>query len=383
MHRVLYVSHTAQLGGAERSLLTLLERLDRERYEPSVALPGSGPLADELHRIRVPQQTLPMLTRLRRTRNPLALLACFWRWRHAAAAVGRLIDERGIDLVHANSTTAHLFASPATARRRVPCVWHVRDIRTPGGRLDAMMTRNASAIIAVSRTVAARIALSGDAAAKTGVIYNGVDTEAFRPADGAAVRSKFGLDADAPVAGIAGQLVPWKGHERFLVAAARVARQLPDARFLVVGDDRFGDFPRALDCLRQRASVLGIGDQVVFAGWRDDMPAVMSALDVLVVASENEPFGRVAIEAMACAKPVVAFRCGGPAEIIEHGKTGLLVEPFDVSALADAMVRLLSDHADVAAFGRRGREVACERFSAEKHAREVQEVYARLLGEEA
>ncbi len=383
MRRILYISHTARLGGAERSLLTLLERLDRGRYEPSVVLPGPGQLADELRRIGIPQHTVPVLGRLRWTRNPLTLFAYFWRWRCAGAAIGRLIEKLGIDLVHANSTTAHLFvsSSPAAARRRIPCIWHVRDTRTPGGRLDAMMTRRAAAIIAVSRSVAER--QPGNVAAKTVVIYNGVDTDAFAPADGAALRAEFGLDTGAPVAGIAGQFVPWKGHERFLDAAARVARRLPNACFLVVGDDRFGDFPSALNDLRRKASDLGIDGRVIFTGWRDDMPALLNAMDVLVVASENEPFGRVIIEAMACGKPLIAFRSGGPAEIIEHEKTGLLVEPFDVAAMADAVARLLSDRTEAAAFGQRGREVACERFSAEAHAREVQNLYARLLGEEA
>ena len=106
---------------------------------------------------------------------------------------------------------------------------------------------------------------------------------------------------------------------------------------------------------------------------------MMNTLDVLVLASDREPFGRVALEAMACGKPVVSFRCGGPVEIIEHGKTGLLVEPYDTAALADAMVRLLSDPAAAAEMGRLGRNVVQDRFSAEAHVAAVQETYDAVL----
>ena len=378
MHNILYVSHTSQLGGAERSLLLLIEHIDRARFNPTAVVPQAGPLTDKLDAISVPWRTARM-ARLKRTLNPARLCRTFTMWRRAISQIERLIGELGIDLVHANATIPQLFASPAAKRAGVPCVWHVRDVRSPGGWVDRMVTRNASAIIATSNAVKNGLHHQAFAKPKTCVIHNGVDTAKFKPGDRMALRIELGLTGSTPLAGIVGQIVPWKGHERFLEACAIAAKELPDARFIVAGDDQFGDHPGLVNRLKDEARSLGLGDRVMFLGWRDDAVAVMNALDVLVVSSETEPFGRVVIEAMACGKPVVSFRCGGPAEIIEHEKTGLLVTPRDTAEMAASIIHVLSGPANAEEMGRLGREAVCERFSAESHAANVQDTYARLL----
>ncbi len=379
MPNVLTISHTSQLGGAEHSLLLLLERLDRSRFEPTVVLPGPGPLCERLDAIGVPYRFAPIF-RLMRTRNPFRLLRFAIGCCRARRAIARLIDEVAADIVHCNSTTACLFGSVRGRRRTPKLVWHVRDVSLTGiGGVDRAMARAASAIVAVSESIGGSVPPVPGAAEKTAVIFNGVDTDAFAPGDPAAVRDELGIDTRTPLAGIVGQIVPWKGHDRFLDAMAAVAARLPDARFLVVGANRFGDHPDLPDRLRTQAAGLGLAGKVVFTGWRDDVADVMNALDVLVLPSENEPFGRVVIEAMACETPVVAFRRGGPAEIIEHERTGLLVEPFDVGAMADAVTALLGDRDRAAEMGRAGRQVVRERFSADACAENVQQLYAQLL----
>ncbi len=379
MKNILYISHTSQLGGAEHSLLVLLERLDRARFNPAVVTPGDGPLVERLDALDIPCYGVPLF-RLRRTRNPFPLLRFFFGYFRARKRIARLIDEVEADIVHCNSTTAFLFGSVRGRTRQAPVIWHVRDVRLTGFRgIDRALVRAASAIIVVSETIRGSVRQVRGAAEKTTVVFNGVDTAQFAPGDRAALRDGLGPGDSTPVAGIVGQVVPWKGHDRFLAAAAKVAARLPDARFLVVGDNRFGDHPKLLDKLRAQAADLGLGDVVIFTGWRDDTAAVMNALDVLVVASENEPFGRVVIEAMACETPVVAFRCGGPAEIIEHDRTGLLVEPFDVDAMADAVTALLADQHRAAALGRAARQAVCEKFSADRYVQSIQDLYDRLL----
>jgi len=378
MHTVLYVSHTSQIGGGEHSLLLLLRGLDRQRFRPLVALPGAGPFPNRLDALGVPHRTVS-IEPIRRTRHPAALLGQFLAWRRAIAEIATVARDVGAHLVHANSTTAHLFAGPAARRAKVPCVWHVRDASSPGGWLDRRMTRNATAIVAVSGAVRDALLHPRLAGPKTCVIHNGVDTDAFAPAAPSPVRQELGIGAKAPVAGIVGQIVPWKGHERFLDAAAAVAARLPAAKFLIAGDNRFGDFPTLPNALRRKAEASGLGDKVLFLGWRDDAAAVMNALDVLVVASEQEPFGRVVIEAMACGKPVVSFRVGGPVEIVEDEKTGLLLPPYDTQAMADALVGLLSERKRSATMGRSARDMVCRKFSAAAHTAAVQDLYDRLL----
>lgn len=380
MHRILYVSHTSRLGGGEHSLLLLLGRLDHERFAPGVIVPEPGPLTDRLDAMHVPWYTVPMV-RFERTTTPVKLVRYFFCWRRAVRKLRKLVDQVDVHLVHANSTAAFLFAAQLLGKQKVPRIWHVRDFSLTGIRwIDRAMARSALAIIAISEPIRKSVPRVSGVGEKTTVIHNGVDTAEFAPVDRTALRREFGIGEGTPLVGIVGQVVPWKGHERFLEVAAKVSERLPDAKFLVAGDNRFGDFPGILDQLKDRAAKLGLRDRVLFPGWRDDAAAVMNALDLLLVTSDNEPFGRVVIEAMACGKPVVSFRCGGPVEIIEHGKTGLLVRPHDTASMADEVVRLMSDPAASVEMGRRARQVVRERFSADLCAAKVQEVYARLLG---
>jgi glycosyltransferase involved in cell wall biosynthesis len=373
---ILYVSHTSQLGGAENSLLVLLERLDAKRFRPLVAVPEAGPLTDHLDGLGVEWRAVP-LVRLRRTRNPITLAQHFLAWRRARRAIRRLCEENDVRLAHANSTTAFLHI-PRRVRLR-GSIWHLRDVGLTGiGRLDETMARDASAVIAVSEFIRLSVPVGADEGGKVTVVHNGVDTEEFTPGDGDRIRAELGL-GEAPVAGIVAQVVPWKGQDRFLDAMAIVAERIPAARVVVVGDNRFGEHRHLLARLKRRAVALGIGESVVFTGWREDVVEVMRGLDVLVVASDREPFGRVIVEAMACERPVVSFALGGPVEILDDGKTGRLVEPFDLEAMADAVGSLLADRDAAATMGRRGRAVACDRFSADGYAAKVQDVYQRVL----
>lgn len=157
------------------------------------------------------------------------------------------------------------------------------------------------------------------------------------------LRKAWNLPGGAIVFGMAGQLVPWKGQRQFIRAAASVAQAHSKAYFIIVGDAAVsGGYAYRLE-LDGLCQGLGVTDRLRFLGWRDDMPEVMAALDVFVLPSHHEPFGRVVTEAMAAGKPVIATAAGGPLELIAHGRTGLLVPVGDVGALADAMSMLVTE----------------------------------------
>jgi glycosyltransferase involved in cell wall biosynthesis len=207
-----------------------------------------------------------------------------------------------------------------------------------------------------------------------------VDLERFNPGvDARRQREEFGVSADQPCFGIFGTLLEWKGHHVFLEAARRVMDEVPNARAFVIGEapERGRAYREELDRLVDR---LGIGDRVTFAGFREDVPELMQLLRVVVHASVTpEPFGRVIAEAMAMAKPVVATSAGGPLEIVEDGATGYLVGADEPEGMARAIIRLLTDTPRADRFGRRGHETVVARFSAEAHARMVEQVYAEVL----
>lgn len=374
--RILYVNHVSALGGAEESLLETLRALDRARFEPLAVLPGPGPLAARLASESVPVFSLP-LRRFRKTRNPLSLLAAAVNILSVAVRLARLVRHERIELIHANSATAHLYGGLAAGWAGIPCLWHCRDLADLG-RLEPWLVKKASAVIAISGTVFRHLQRK-DASLKVTVIPNAIDAGRFeQAARGSAVRSELGLEPGHFVVGMAGQMVPWKKHDLFLRMAARLTADLPEARFLVAGGNLFGTDTAYEARIRALAGELGLGGKVVFTGHRSDMPAVLAALDVLVHPADREPLGRVILEALALGKPVVAVEGAGPAEILAGG-AGLLVPPGHAGALADAVLGLRRDPAGAAALGRAGRARVDTLYSPASHVSEIETLYAGLL----
>ncbi len=179
--------------------------------------------------------------------------------------------------------------------------------------------------------------------------------------------------------GLIGRISPWKGQHIFLQAAARVYQKFPEARFFIVGSALFGEaeYDRKVRSLTES---LGISDLVTFTGFRKDVQNMIADMDLIVHASTTgEPFGQVIIEGMAAGKPVIATDGGGVPEIVEDGKTGILVPMGDVQAMADAIGRMLADPALAADMGARGRERVRDYFTIERKARNVEAVYQGMF----
>jgi glycosyltransferase involved in cell wall biosynthesis len=214
------------------------------------------------------------------------------------------------------------------------------------------------------------------------VVYPPIDLETFdadRPAVPELRRPAFGIPAQAPCVGIVGQLQEWKGHKLFLRAFRQVLQTVPEAWACIVGAPPAGGEAYERE-LRELAGELGVSNRVVFTGFIADVPSALQLFDVVVHASiEPEPFGRVIAEAMAMRKPVVASDEGGPREIIEHGRTGLLFARGDDRALAESVVSLLRDSARAMRIAEAGYGDMRQRFSAIQHARLVEEVYVDVL----
>lgn len=195
---------------------------------------------------------------------------------------------------------------------------------------------------------------------KIRVIYQGLELDDYRrpQTERGRMRASFGFADGDLVVGTVGRLELVKGTDRFVEAAARVVRDVPAARFLIVGE---GSLRQRLE---ERVSALGLGGRTVFAGWRTDVPAVLSALDLFVMPSQNEAVGMALIEAQAAGVPAAAFRVGGIPEVLEDGKAGMLVPPGDDRALAAAIVVLLADAEKRRAMGEAGRRFVEGKFRA-------------------
>jgi len=374
-HPILFLDHAAALGGAEHSLLLLLRHLDRQRFRPLLAC-NPGPLARAANELGVPTLLIAM-PRLRG--NPLALVELL----RGGLALALVVRRERIALVHSNVMRAGFYALPAARLTGRPLVWHVRDIHVPGQPggtwYPRLMCRMADRVIAISRAVAAVLPCTERAT----IIYNGVDLTRFAPhmhnLNAATIRAELELPRAGSLVGILGRVWPWKGQSDFLRAAALVAPAHPTAHFAVIGDTLFAAERDYLQDLRDLAHALGIAHRVTFTGHRQDVPRLLAALDLLVHCSQAEPFGRVLIEAMAMARPVVAYADGGVPEIVVNGATGRLVQPGDITALAQSIGELLAHPQQARALGAAGRERVVHQFDARQTARAIEQVYAEML----
>jgi L-malate glycosyltransferase len=372
---VLYVSASGRVAGSENSLLELVAALDRSAWAPRVALPGTGSLRSRMAALGVPCAVVP-LRRLRRSRCPVTLALMAGRLVACNLRLRRRMRRDGVGLVHVNGFSALAAVGPVARLAGLPCVLHLRDLRFPAG-VARLLTRTVTAMIVPSCAVADAVRQAGLAVGRGGlhIVPNGIDVDAFAArAEPGALRAELGLADDAPLLLVAAQIVPWKGHERFLRAFAQMND--PTATAVIAGADLFGDHPGCVERLQALAAELGVADAVRFLGNRDDMPTLMRDADVLVVPSDAEPFGRVALEAMSVGTPVVGLKAGGLPEVVEQNVTGLLTEP---DALADAMRTLLADAHLRHRMGRAARKDVRQRFSIHAHAAAVGNVYAALV----
>lgn len=300
------------------------------------------------------------------------------RFRDVAGA-GRLVDgiatsitASGAAVVHTHGIAGQIYGARAAQRCHRPVVWHLHDRRETRWTCDGLLHRLASrarvdVAVAVSASVAESWRGSLDAN-QIEVVHNGVASESVVPAP----------RSSAPTVVWCGRLQQWKGTHVFLEVAAAVRSQIPEATFVVVGGSLFGLEPEYPDQLRRQAERLGLASAIEWVGHVADARPWLAAADVVVHTSvQPEPFGLVVAEAMMQSRPVVAFRQGGPAEIIVDGHTGTLVPPGDVAAMSTAVVGLLRTPALRETWGAAARARALEKFTVAEMVRRMESAYDR------
>ncbi len=384
--KVLYVNHTSRMSGAELSLLELLSALPYE-VDPVVACP-EGELAEEVRLLAIPVVPLPVIGvsfRLHPWHTP-------WGLAQIGAAAGhlrRLAHAYDARLVHANSIRSGLVAGLASAMGGPPAIVHVRDCMPPGRTADLVrgfLRPRVAEIFANSQYTGERFA-DGEARPPVRVVYNAVDLERFDPAaiDREAARDALGLAPDVCALGVVSQITPWKGQDDAIRILATVRREAVNARLLVVGDAKFTVGSIRYDnevfegSLRDLVRDLGIEEHVDLLGDRRDVPSILQALDLVLVPSWEEPFGRIVIESMAMETPVVATNVGGPGEILDSAGAGLLLPPQEPERWGREAARLLRDPGRRQAMGAAGRQVAAARFTRENHVADVLAGYDEVL----
>ncbi|MBN2200139.1 MAG: glycosyltransferase family 4 protein [Candidatus Aminicenantes bacterium] len=382
--RVLFVSHTAELNGAERMLLDLLRSLDRRVFRPLLVVPRSGPLRKEAEALNIPSVVVPMKWWLSAPgtawRQPPA-----WLWNiRSVFRLRRLIRRRGIDLVCSNSAAAVGGALAARLAGR-PHVWIIHEILSGprpllrfflGNRLFVRVIRR------LSRRVVVNSLATGAAfrpAPGVDVVHNGILIPRTKPAPDPALRKKLGLRVPDRVVGVVGRLAPAKGQAEMVEALALVRGRVKGLKVLFVGPAAGGRF---LGRLRETAVRRDVEGDVRFAGSFADVFSVLPLMSLLVSASRVESFGRTIVEAQAAGIPVLAVATGGVPEIIRHGVNGFLVESNRPEALAGALVDFFSrKKAEVARVVGNARKSVAREFRAETQARKMEGIFRSVLEE--
>jgi len=408
--RILYVVHSGGPGGALLSLRYLLDALDRDRYEPVVACIHPVPeVMDTFRAAGVETLHAPGISVFPHTTGgwdplttPFAALRAARTVRAfgpSARATAELVRRVKPDLVHLNSLVLAPSAAGAKAAG-AKVVWHVRESVHPGHAgvrrrwLGRAIRRWADEAVFISEDDRRRLTGGGFGV----VIPNFVDHRRFdRGMDGAAVRAELRIPADAPLVLFFGGVSRLKGAHVLLPALRRARREVPGLHALIAGAE--GPWSRSLVARAARAvlPLLGTGTErqrflrdyrdegmeswVRLLPFRPDPERLNAAADLVVFPSTLPHFARPVIEAGAMAVPVVASRLGGVAELVEDGRTGILVPPGDPAALGDAIARVLGDRDLARRMGETGYAASLEKYAREPNLRRLLAVYDAVLGE--
>lgn len=380
--RVLYVTDSPTVSGAEHVWFGYLPALARAGGEAHVFCSESNRrLRAALDERGVACTTTSRFSRrlIETTFRPAALLEYARAFRTVHGELTRLIRRFRPDVIHSISFPACLYAATAARATRCPHVWHehnIKRIHAVNTRLYRFVGSTCSWIVGPSDAVTRNLARAGLAPSTLVTLYNGIDLARFNPDDARAdaVRRELGV-GEAPLVALVGQLLPHKGHRTLIEAAPAILAAAPDTRFLIVG--ALENPPYEAD-LREALDAAGLAPAFHFTGWRRDVPDVVRAADLSVVATTTpEPAALSLMEAMAMGRALVATRTGGTAEIVQDGVTGLLFEPGDASALARHVIALLGDPARRRGMGAAGRARVEREFSEARHVAAMLDLYAR------
>jgi len=365
--RILYLIGDMRMGGAQRQLVYLVRNLDTTRFEPVVCcLSNDTPLTEELRAagvevIILPQWLRPDVSRL-------------WR-------VPQIVKRVKPDLIHAYLFVANTWGRTTALLCGLPVIVSERNAverKNLAERLVNRLLAPFTTLLIANSHAGAEMAVRQKEVApdRVQVIHNGIVLEPFHdPAIGYQVRQELGIEPNQLVVGIVGRLALSKDHETFFRAMRLVVAQMPSIRILCVGDGA------KRQELVQLVAALDLQAHVTFAGHRKDIPAVMFALDVLVSSSQWEGLPNVIMEAMAAERPIVATDVGDVAVLVDHQRSGLLVQPGDPEALAQAVVALLQDESRRLEMGKQGRLRVEQQFTHDQMVAATSAVYHQLLGQ--
>ena len=382
--RILFANHTGSWSGAEVSLMRVVEGL-RDGHEMCVACPAPSPLSEVVDRAGIERASLPEVDaslRLHPVQTPVGL----GRLGAAGVALAGVARRFRPDVIHANSTRAGLLGAIARALGGPPFVVRAHEhlpLTSVGRSVRSLILRTASSVVAVSDYTAGKLN-EGLRRPVVTRVYNSIDHARFNPATvrPAGLREELGLARDAALVGQVAQITPWKGQDTSVRALAELRASGIDVHLLLVGQVVFGgksvryDNHAFLRRLEQLVDELALRDAVHFLGQRDDVPAILRALDLSLLPSWEEPFGLVTVESMALETPPLVSAVGAGPELVEDGGSGRVLPPQQPDLWTAAMRVLLEDRRALRSMAESGPATAA-RYRDDVQAGEMLRIYER------
>lgn len=368
MYKILYLTPSATLLGARKSLLLLLEQLNKNKFTPIVVCSKDGDLVRELENRKIKTEIL-RFHGWRKLRNIKYIPS-------TVISLVKLIKKEKIELIHCNEFWLNPYGVISARITRIPCITHIRtslDIK----KVKNYLLAHSDKLITVSNETRRPIEKFPKIFKKTVTIYNGVDTGKFNPnIKSDEVRRELNIASDEIVVGVIGQLYPDKGQKTFIQAASIVLKKYPKTKFLIVGEAKKERYETQL---RDVVDELGLQNEIIFTGKRNDIPQILSILDIFALPTLNEGFARVIIEAMACGKPVIATSVGGNSEAVINGITGFIIPMNSPYILAQKIMELTENESLRRKMGAMGRQRVVNNFSLEHYVGDIEKVYNEFL----
>lgn len=375
--KILFISHSQYLNGAETALLTLLSNLDRSRFQPVLVLPHDGELGERARCLSVPTYVTdlewwiegpdPIMGEIPLRARVLNLL--------------KIVEKENPDLIHTN-TSVIIEGAIAAAIKGIPHVWHIHEILNnhPGLRpllpfsltLDIIGKLSDKTVVVSNAVKDSFNNLIPDN--KVQIAYNGIDLHKFRPGIPSSFRLELGIPEDKPVILAVGSIIKEKGYDNLLQAVALLKHRRLEATTVIVGH---GGTERVQELVTQ-IHTLGLDQDVKYVNYRTDIPQIIASANVFVLSSITDAFPYVVLEAMAMGKPVVATNCGGPAEMIISGQSGYIVDVNAPDQLAAKIEFLLSHTDEMFNIGNAARLAIQSRFSVDSFVSTFTQIYENL-----
>jgi glycosyltransferase involved in cell wall biosynthesis len=376
---LLHLIHGKTYSGGEHSLYLLYKYIDRERFNPVVVCLEDGLLAKRLAERSIKVYCLGTSSRI-----PLGLLSRIMSIARKEKA--HLIINQTTRTTLLGRIVSLLSGTPNVTIVQAPIL---RDTNTTKPRWVNHLLEKTTGFLS-DRHVVVNSAMRdemigwGKQPAKIRVIYNSVDPE-YLDYRGKNIifRNEFGIEEERPAAGMIASFRPRKGAEYLIRAMADVIREVPTALLFMIGHGEWVKRKDYIEELRELARSLGIAHIVHFTGFRSDIPQILSELDVLVLPSLfGEGSSLTVLEAMGLGCPVIATATEGNVELIENEVTGILVPPADHSALARAIVSLLTDRQRAARMGEAAKRRVRGKFTADQMSESYSNLFEEVIAEE-